>query len=590
MVNRMRKNNTNISVYSRALASLSTLALLSGCAANSFDDFPNQLSAFFKNAGVSDNSARDENYGEYSNENSLNIAANNVGAGDESPARPPARPNASPGNDNDLSHMLERVAETALSNNNYGAAARIYGRSHDLAPKRPGPALGLARASSKIGDHRSSIKAYQAVLALMPSHEVALREIARELMDLGAPKDAIPYMQTALTGDPADPRLRNELGIAHDLTGNHEAAQKQFHAGLILAPGDLTLRANLGRSMAFSGRPAEAILILQDVANSPMATKQHREALAMALASAGDVTAALKVTKVDAGKKGATEASRRARYAMMGELVRSGEPGSRAQLVAGTVQRDRYAEKIGRPSYEKPTATASNAPKKPDILAVLAGIDSRENQPETEPPAPTLRAIRKFEAQTPEIATNSGPKSLYPAQNTATNTLNLAPNDPDLAPNDPDLAPNDPDLAPNDPDLAPDGPEGLDDALTEITTETATRTTEPQKVYHVQLAAYRTTTRAEKGWKQLVLKAPAVLDGLDHVIVAPDPKFNAGGLLRLRSEACGTRAEANSLCDALKQRNLTCLVVQSDWGPGDPMPRTHARFNTAKTATEIAAK
>ena len=568
MVNRMRENISKISVHTRAMASLSTLALLSGCAANSFDDFPNQLSAFFKDAGVSENSDGDENSGK----NSPNIVGNIVGAGDERPMTP----NVTPGKNNDLSHMLERVAETALSNKNYGAAARIYGRSHDLDPSRPGPALGLARASSRIGDHRTSIKAYQAVLAATPSHGVALREIARELMDLGAPRDAIPYLQTALAGDPADPRLRNELGIAHDLTGYHEAAQKEFHAGLILAPGDLTLRANLGRSLAFSGRHAEAILILQDVANSPMATKQHREALAMALASAGDVTAALKVTKEDVEKKGATEVTRRARYAMMGELVRGGEPASRAQLVAGTVQRDRYAGKIGQTAYEKPIATASNTPKKLDLLAVLAGIDARGNRPETEMPAPTGRATRKSGSQIPEIATNSGPKSLYPARNTAASTLNLAPNDPDLAPNDPDLAPND--------------PGSVDKAPPEAARETSQETTGPQKVYHVQLAAYRTKTRAEKGWKQLVLTAPAVLDGMDHVIVTPDPKFNAGGLLRLRSEACGTRAEANRLCDALKQRNLTCLVVQSDWGSGDPMPRTHARFAQARAATEIAKK
>ena len=69
-------------------------------------------------------------------------------------------------------------------------------------------------------------------------------------MDMGAPKDAIPYLETALSSDP-DPRLLNEFGIAHDLTGIHDAAQQQFRTALAFAPGDLTLRMNLGRSLAF---------------------------------------------------------------------------------------------------------------------------------------------------------------------------------------------------------------------------------------------------------------------------------------------------------------------------------------------------
>jgi len=37
-----------------------------------------------------------------------------------------------------------------------------------------------------------------------------------------------------------------------------------------------------------------------------------------------------------------------------------------------------------------------------------------------------------------------------------------------------------------------------------------------QKVYHLQLAAYRTKAQAEKGWRQLVLKAPDILDDMSN--------------------------------------------------------------------------
>jgi len=74
----------------------------------------------------------------------------------------------------------------------------------------------------------------------------------------------------------------------------------------------LTLRTNLGRSLAFSRRHHDAITTLQAVANSPSASKTHRKALAMAQAAAGND--------------------------MIGELVRSDEPGAR-----GTGRRNRSA-------------------------------------------------------------------------------------------------------------------------------------------------------------------------------------------------------------------------------------------------------
>lgn len=543
MVSGMAEKTTKIGLHTRTLVALATLALVGGCATNPFEDFSNQISLFFKNSGTFENSDTDDP--------SLNFSDT---GGDD-----PAPPQKKPAQNNDLSHMLERVAETALSNRNYGAAARLYARARDLAPARPGPALGLARASRELGDHRASVRAYRTVLALQPSHPAALREIAREFMDLGAPGDAIPYLKTAVASDP-DPRLGNELGIAHDLMGNHDAAQREFRAALALAPGDLTLRTNLGRSLAFSGRYGDAILTLQALVNSPRTTKRQREALALAHAAAGDITAALRVTRID--QPGAVDAGRRARYEMIGELVRQGEPAARADLVAGTVQRDRYAGKIGRSSVEQPTAAAKDASKGPDLLAVLAAIDVREN---TVASTASDRDAPKTHSAIPEIATETGPKSLYPTPNAAPTTLNLTPDDPGTPDDMPDA------MIDNTLD------KNLDNAVLEARPAETMR-----KVYHVQLAAYHTVSRAEKGWRQLVLKAPEVLDGLDHVIIAPDPKFNAGELLRLRSEACDNRADAKTICDALKDRNLSCLVIESEIAPGAPMPRTRVASARAK--------
>jgi Flp pilus assembly protein TadD len=513
MVNRMREKSSNMGVHTRALVTVTSLALVSGCATNPFENLPNQLSSFFKDSGFFENSTTD--YGDHDDEQSLNLTeAEFIEPSSSEMALNKPREKFS-----DLSRMLEQVAETALSNRNYGAAARIYGRAHDLAPDRTGPALGLARASREIGDHRASLKAYRMVLRHHSEHPAALREISRELMDMGAPRDAIPYLKTASAKD-LDPRLGNELGIAHDLIGNHDAAQTEFRAALARSPGDLTLRANLGRSLAFSGRYDEAIITLQAVANSPSASKSHREALAMAHAASGDVSAAVQATGQDV--RHGVEANQRARYAMIGELVRSGEPGARAELIAGTVQRDRFSAKIGQAQPNKPKAIASKDSRKPDLLAVLAGIDQRSSGRQTPQSAKYVDELPETAHQSPEIASKAAPKPLYAAPT----TLNLAP-----------------DLGVTSPEAAP--------------------VQKAQFAYHVQLSAYHSKERAEKGWRQLVLKAPDILDDLDHIIVKPDPKFNAGGLLRLRTQACDSRDEANRMCDDLKSRGLGCLVVRS---------------------------
>jgi Flp pilus assembly protein TadD len=573
---------------------VTTFSLVSGCATNPFANFPSQVSQFFGNAGTAGTTE------------SVGIVGIEENSGPDGPMpaavsteRPAAAKPA-----NDLSRMLERVADTALANGGYGAAARLYGRSRELAPGRPGPALGLARASRRIGDHRTSVKAYRAVLAMNPVHPAALREIARELMDLGAPGDAIPYLKTALMTDP-DPRLYNELGIAHDLTGNYDAAQQQFRIGLTRAPGDLTLRANLGRSLAFAGKYPDAIMTLQAVVNSRNATPRFREALAMAHAATGDLGAALRVTRRDAGD--ANNADRRARYAMIGELVRNGEPSARADLVSGTVQRDRYAGRIGQPAPERRVAATVKPPKSANLMSVLASIDARSPRAKPTAPAPYRPEITEPERKAPEIAAETGPKPLYRPEAPAPASLNLAPSNGDSGNTQPIAAPITAPIAAMAPNIAkipdspampdipaitdtpamsdisaipdipemPDSPEMPEPALQVARASlTARPTKRPRYVYHVQLAAYRTEKRARKGWDQLVLLAPKLLDSKQYVIVTPDPSYAAGDLLRLRTGACNSRADAKMLCDALKRRNLGCIIVRSTADPKPPRRET----------------
>ena len=65
---------------------------------------------------------------------------------------------------------------------------------------------------------------------------------------------ALAAFETALRGDPKDPRFYRAVGIANGLLGTHEEAQRVFRAGLLAAPEDVALRNNLGLSLVQSGR------------------------------------------------------------------------------------------------------------------------------------------------------------------------------------------------------------------------------------------------------------------------------------------------------------------------------------------------
>jgi hypothetical protein len=72
----------------------------------------------------------------------------------------------------------------------------------------------------------------------------------------------------------------------------------------------------------------------------------------------------------------------------------------------------------------------------------------------------------------------------------------------------------------------------------------------------VQLAAYSSRARAEQGWADLARRTD-LLSGVSHRVV--EGKVDIGTVYRLQAVA-GSRAEAETLCAALKAGGLDCQV------------------------------
>ena len=80
-------------------------------------------------------------------------------------------------------------------------------------------------------------------------------------------------------------------------------------------------------------------------------------------------------------------------------------------------------------------------------------------------------------------------------------------------------------------------------------------------VYQIQVASVRTADQAEAEWKRMRGRNTDLLGGLTHDVSRVD-LGERGVWFRVRVGPVAGKAEARSLCSALKARKINCIVVQ----------------------------
>ena len=193
---------------------------------------------------------------------------------------------------------LMRVADSTRAQGEYGTAAGLYNRAHELAPGEVGPLLALGDALRHLAAPAAAADAYRAALAIEPRNLVALRGLGAVLLELDQPEYAIAQLELAL--DVAkDHRIYNSLGVAHDMLGDHAAAQVYYREGMELAPNNLQIANNYGLSLALTGDHGAAIAMLERAVQDPSATPRMRQNLALAYGLAGQRDAAERIAGLD---------------------------------------------------------------------------------------------------------------------------------------------------------------------------------------------------------------------------------------------------------------------------------------------------
>ena len=128
------------------------------------------------------------------------------------------------------------------------------------------------KASAAIGDPEAAMGFYRRADQLQPANANIKAGLAGAMVLAEDPFGAIPLFEAAERIGPIDPRLLSERGLAYDLVGDTELAQRYYRQALAIGPDDETLRRlALSQAMAGDRRGMEITL-------SPLLQKQDKAA------------------------------------------------------------------------------------------------------------------------------------------------------------------------------------------------------------------------------------------------------------------------------------------------------------------------
>jgi Flp pilus assembly protein TadD len=193
---------------------------------------------------------------------------------------------------------LARVAAASLAAGDLATATGLYRQAHGLDPGNSDHLIGLGRTLAKLGQFEEAAEAFNRAATRAPDNVDAKHGYGNALIALDRPSAALSQFEAALALR-EQARSYNGIGVAHDMLGDHVAAEAYYRTALVLEPSNLTVRNNLALSLAVTGKFAEAIAILRRAITDPRAGARHRLNLALVYGLAGESAAAAEIARID---------------------------------------------------------------------------------------------------------------------------------------------------------------------------------------------------------------------------------------------------------------------------------------------------
>lgn len=132
-------------------------------------------------------------------------------------------------------------------------------RLTDVEKRQSQEKYNMAVAAGRCKKYEDALIAYDAALAIDPSHQQSLFNKATVLQMLGRVSEALVCYDQALRVNPNDAEIWGNRGIALRSLGRTEEAIESYYKGLGINPGDSALWSNLGIALRSVGRVKEAI-------------------------------------------------------------------------------------------------------------------------------------------------------------------------------------------------------------------------------------------------------------------------------------------------------------------------------------------
>jgi Flp pilus assembly protein TadD len=190
------------------------------------------------------------------------------------------------------------VASVALANGVPETALRIAQQLLATDPRNVTALVMAADAQTALGQLDPAARSFGQALAIAPENGEAAIGLGRLRLRTD-PASAADVFLRIVTRNPNDAAALIDLGIAQDLLGRHDEAQRNYRRALAIEPDRVAANVNLALSLALSNNPQQALEILRPLASGPGTTSKIRQDLAVAFALAGDDAEAASALRTD---------------------------------------------------------------------------------------------------------------------------------------------------------------------------------------------------------------------------------------------------------------------------------------------------
>ena len=389
-------------------------------------------------------------------------------------------------------------------------AASICQRAYETDPSNAEPLFRLADIYKQLGAIEQAGNVYRQALMMNPEDFEALYGLAKTSLDLGKFDEAEGQLERALQVNDQDPRVYNALGIVKDQKGEHSVAQALYRTGLLIDPGNVPLRNNLGLSLALTGEQGESIEMLRGVAGAPGSGFVSSQNLALASSYQAPVQEREGDGPIEIRSTDDFELA-------SAPMFVDGAEAATARSKPLQKQPGRPAEPLGD-ATETGVANVAAAPGKPVQLGSATGTvgSTAEGGPGSDVSA--------------SLPTGLGSRANDPSEIGRTTSRKAAPKS-----------------------RAAKG---------KTAKQTASKPAAmADKEYRVQLGAFQSEAGADKAWNRLMESSKDLLGDLDRKVVKAESGTELGVVYRLRAGPLNNRAAGDDLCAKLKERSLGCFVV-----------------------------